>query len=91
MNKPEALKIAKEYLNKENTKQPANIDTTDILDEEPLEFKDFWCFKSYYKDLNPMRGDGRKLNPVYPFYLISKKTKKITLANWSMYDKLKKE
>jgi hypothetical protein len=91
MNKTQAIQIAREYLNKKNTTPTVSIDARDLLDEEPVEFKDYWCFKSYYESLNPMRGGGPQLNSVYPFYLISKETKEITLANWSTYDELKKE
>lgn len=91
MNKIQAIHIAKEYINKKNTKQAVSIDSREILDKEPIEFKGFWCFRSYYENLNPMRGGGIQLNGVYPFYLISKETKEITLANWSKYDELKKE
>lgn len=88
MDKDQAIQIAKDYIHQQNTRQSVSIDAYEILDIEPKEFKDFWCFKAYYQDMNPMRGDGLKLNSVYPYYLISKTTKVITLANLTDFDKL---
>lgn len=76
MGEKTAIQIAKEYIHNQNSKQPISIDTREILDENPIEFLNYWCFKSYYEDLNPMRGDGIKLSSVYPFYLLSKRQKK---------------
>ena len=89
MDKEKALQIAKEYINKKHTTQPVSIDRRDILDMEPMEFNEYWCFNSSYEDLNPMRGDCIKLDSVFPFYLISKKTEKISLINWQEYYELK--
>ena len=91
MNKKQAIEIASEYINKRNSTQLVSIGFKEILDKEPIEFKDYWCFKSLAEDLKPMKGDWIKLNGVYPFCLISKKTKEISLINWKEYDELIKE
>lgn len=91
MDKETAIKIAKEYIYETNNKQPISIDSREIIDEDPTEFDDFWCFKAYYEELNPMRENNIKINTTFPFYLISKKSKKITLIDWSRYSSLKNE
>ena len=90
MDKLEAIQVATEYVKRLNSRQPVSIDTRNVLDKEPIEFNGFWCFKSYYEDLNQMRGDGIKWSGVHPFYLISKETKEITLIGWEKYNELKK-
>jgi len=84
-----AIELAAKYIREENRKQPVSIDTMNVLDEDPENLGRYWCFKNYYEDLNPMRGGGKKLSSVRPFYVINKESSEITELTWKEFDELK--
>lgn len=90
MNKEQAIAIAKIYLQQKNTTPPVSIDSTEILDEAPTEFKDYWCFRAYYEYLDPRRPDGVQWGGVYPYYLVEKKTGETLPITTDQHQKLKK-
>ena len=89
MNKKQAIEVAKKYVFQLNAMEPASLDAREILDESPVEFADYWCFKSQYEDLDPRRSDGICLNKLFPFYLISKYSMEVSKINWEQYYELK--
>lgn len=91
MTKNQAIQIVTKHTNKQNKTQPVSIDSREILDDNPTELKEFWCFKNYYEDLNSMRPDEIKLNSQYPFIFVAKNTWELILADWNKYYELKKE
>ena len=86
LDREQALKIAREYVNKRGLDWTVNLnETSEILEKTLIELEEYWCFKTHTYNMNPMRAEDT-LNAFT--YLISKVTGEIILAIDPKYNEL---